>query len=92
MMRAQEIRVQALKAFAEEDAIVQLAHDSTRNILYARTEKGAIQCYDLGSDGSAMSRVTCLSPSQPTQTCHLIFEHMQLPEHYRSEPAHQHCS
>ena len=54
-------------AFAEEDAIVQFAHDSTRNILYARTEKGAIQSYDLGQDGSAMNRVASVSPSQMVQ-------------------------
>ena len=54
-------------AFAEEDAIVQFAHDSTRNLLYARTEKGAIQSYDLGVDGAAMNRVASISPSQIVQ-------------------------
>ena len=54
-------------AFAEKDAIGQFAHDSTRNILYARTEKGSIQSYDLGQDGSAMNRVASVSPSQMVQ-------------------------
>ncbi|KAM8961578.1 nuclear pore complex protein Nup155 [Pelodytes ibericus] len=49
--------------FSEDDPIVQIAIDNTRDILYTRSEKGVLQVYDLGPDGHGMSRVTCLSQS-----------------------------
>ncbi|XP_072272710.1 nuclear pore complex protein Nup155 [Pyxicephalus adspersus] len=47
--------------FSEDDPIVQIAIDNSRNILYTRSEKGVLQVYDLGQDGNAMSRVASLS-------------------------------
>ncbi|KAE8636462.1 hypothetical protein XENTR_v10003006 [Xenopus tropicalis] len=48
-------------AFSEDDPIVQIAIDNSRNILYTRSEKGVIQVYDLGVDGHGMSRVASVS-------------------------------
>ncbi len=48
-------------ALYEEDAIVQLAVDDSRNVLYARSEKGLVQMFDLGADGSEMNKVTALT-------------------------------
>ncbi|KAM5193375.1 nuclear pore complex protein Nup155 [Mantella aurantiaca] len=47
--------------FSEDDPIVQIAVDNSRNILYTRSEKGVLQVYDLGYDGNAMGRVASLS-------------------------------
>ncbi|KAK1345362.1 hypothetical protein QTO34_014073 [Cnephaeus nilssonii] len=47
--------------FSEDDPIVQIEIDNSRNILYTRSEKGVIQVYDLGSDGQGMSRVASVS-------------------------------
>uniref|UniRef100_A0A8C0R1F0 Nucleoporin 155 n=1 Tax=Canis lupus dingo TaxID=286419 RepID=A0A8C0R1F0_CANLU len=47
--------------FSEDDPIVQIAIDNSRNILYTRSEKGVIQVYDLGQDGQGMSRVASVS-------------------------------
>ncbi|KAK2489782.1 hypothetical protein MC885_001717 [Smutsia gigantea] len=47
--------------FSEDDPIVQIAVDNSRNILYTRSEKGVIQVYDLGHDGQGMSRVASVS-------------------------------
>ncbi|XP_023568499.1 nuclear pore complex protein Nup155 [Octodon degus] len=47
--------------FSEDDPIVQIAVDNSRNILYTRSEKGVIQVYDLGQDGQGMSRVASVS-------------------------------
>ncbi|KAI1240157.1 hypothetical protein IHE44_0011610 [Lamprotornis superbus] len=47
--------------FSEDDPIVQIAIDNSRNILYTRSEKGVLQVYDLGQDGQGMTRVTSLS-------------------------------
>ncbi|CAB3985686.1 nuclear pore complex Nup155-like [Paramuricea clavata] len=46
-------------SFSGEDPVVQLAVDNTRNILYCRTERGSIQVFDLGKDGTKTSYVTC---------------------------------
>ncbi|KAF8787954.1 Nuclear pore complex protein Nup155 like protein [Argiope bruennichi] len=35
-------------AFSEDDAVLQIAVDDTRHVLYARLEKGSIQVFDLG--------------------------------------------
>ncbi|KAL2087750.1 hypothetical protein ACEWY4_016578 [Coilia grayii] len=48
-------------SFSEDDPIVQVAVDDSRNTLYTRSEKGVLQVYDLGADGQGMSRVACLS-------------------------------
>ncbi|KAF6357331.1 nucleoporin 155 [Rhinolophus ferrumequinum] len=47
--------------FSEDDPVVQIAVDNSRNILYTRSEKGVIQVYDLGHDGQGMSRVASVS-------------------------------
>ncbi|XP_063310057.1 nuclear pore complex protein Nup155 [Pelobates fuscus] len=47
--------------FSEDDGLVQIAIDNSRNILYTRSEKGVLQVYDLGQDGHGMSRVASLS-------------------------------
>ncbi|KAF7243992.1 hypothetical protein EYD10_09814 [Varanus komodoensis] len=47
--------------FSEDDPIVQIAIDNSRNILYTRSEKGVIQVYDLGPDGQGMMRVASVS-------------------------------
>ncbi|NXJ15091.1 NU155 protein, partial [Odontophorus gujanensis] len=47
--------------FSEDDPVVQIAVDNSRNILYTRSEKGVLQVYDLGQDGQRMARVTSLS-------------------------------
>ncbi|CAC5400979.1 NUP155 [Mytilus coruscus] len=45
-------------SFSEDDPLVQLCIDKSRNILYARTEKGTIQVFDLGQDGKSIGKVT----------------------------------
>lgn len=50
-------------ALSEEDSIVQIALDNSRNILYTLTEKGAIEVCDLGEKGNGFSRVIKLSQS-----------------------------
>ncbi|NXK61143.1 NU155 protein, partial [Sylvietta virens] len=47
--------------FSEDDPLIQIAIDNSRNILYTRSEKGVLQVYDLGQDGQGMTRVTSLS-------------------------------
>ncbi|NWS72090.1 NU155 protein, partial [Crotophaga sulcirostris] len=47
--------------FSEDDPVVQIAIDNSRNVLYTRSEKGVLQVYDLGQDGQRMTRVTSLS-------------------------------
>lgn len=49
--------------FSEDDPIVQIAIDNSRNTLYTRSEKGVIQVYDLGCDGQGMSRIASVSQS-----------------------------
>ncbi len=48
-------------ALSEEDPLVQIEVDDSRNILYTRSEKGCIQVFDLGSDGLGLQRVVGLS-------------------------------
>uniref|UniRef100_A0A7N8YQ27 Nuclear pore complex protein Nup155 n=1 Tax=Mastacembelus armatus TaxID=205130 RepID=A0A7N8YQ27_9TELE len=50
-------------SFSEDDPIVQIAVDNSRNTLFTRSEKGVLQVYDLGSDGQGMSRVATMSQS-----------------------------
>uniref|UniRef100_A0A4X2JYW2 Nucleoporin 155 n=1 Tax=Vombatus ursinus TaxID=29139 RepID=A0A4X2JYW2_VOMUR len=47
--------------FSEDDPIVQIAIDNSRNILYTRSERGVIQVYDLGQDGKGICRVASVS-------------------------------
>ena len=48
-------------ALSEEDPLVQLEVDDSRNILYARSEKGSIQVFDMGTDGSQLIKVVALN-------------------------------
>lgn len=48
-------------SFSEDDPIVQIAIDNSRNALFTRSEKGVLQVYDLGADGQGMSRVATMS-------------------------------
>ncbi|CAB1352906.1 unnamed protein product, partial [Coregonus sp. 'balchen'] len=50
-------------SFSEDDPVVQIAIDNSRNTLFTRSEKGVIQVYDLGTDGQGMSRVAAMSQS-----------------------------
>ncbi|XP_058645597.1 nuclear pore complex protein Nup155 isoform X1 [Onychostoma macrolepis] len=50
-------------SFSEDDPVVQIAVDNSRNILYTRSEKAVLQVYDLGADGQGMSRVAAMSQS-----------------------------
>ncbi|XP_073334583.1 nuclear pore complex protein Nup155 [Pagrus major] len=50
-------------SFSEDDPIVQIAIDNSRNTLFTRSEKGVLQVYDLGADGQGMSRVGTMSQS-----------------------------
>uniref|UniRef100_A0A672HEV3 Nucleoporin 155 n=1 Tax=Salarias fasciatus TaxID=181472 RepID=A0A672HEV3_SALFA len=50
-------------SFSEDDPIVQIAVDNSRNILFTRSDKGVLQVYDLGADGQGMSRVATMSQS-----------------------------
>lgn len=48
-------------ALNEEDGIVQITIDDSRHILYILTEKGGIEVYDMGENGTFMCRVTKVS-------------------------------
>ena len=48
-------------ALTEEDPLVQLEVDNSRQILYTRSEKGTIQVFDLGQNGSQLVKVAALS-------------------------------
>lgn len=48
-------------SLSEDDPIVQIEVDNTRNILYTRSEKGNIMVFSLGSDGQGMERVALSS-------------------------------
>lgn len=48
-------------SFSEDDPVVQIAIDNSRNTLFTRSEKGVLQVYDLGADGWGMSRVATMS-------------------------------
>lgn len=48
-------------SFSEDDPILQIAIDNSRNTLFTRSEKGVLQVYDLGADGQGMSRVATMS-------------------------------
>jgi len=50
-----------LGSFAEEDPLVQIIIDSSRNILYTRSEKGTVGVFDLGKDGLGMERVVSIT-------------------------------
>lgn len=55
-------------SLTEEDPLLQISIDQSRSILYTRSEKGTIQIFDLGEDGSGMSRVATVPLSTTVQT------------------------
>ncbi|XP_005105150.1 nuclear pore complex protein Nup155 [Aplysia californica] len=48
-------------SFSEDDPLVQISIDNSRGILYARTQKGTIQVFDLGEDSKGMGRIASQS-------------------------------
>ncbi|XP_015372250.1 PREDICTED: nuclear pore complex protein Nup155-like [Diuraphis noxia] len=50
-------------AITEPSAIIDVAVDNTRHILYTLSENSSIEMYDLGSDGKSTSRIVSLSHS-----------------------------
>ncbi|XP_028042298.1 nuclear pore complex protein Nup154 [Bombyx mandarina] len=48
-------------ALYDEDPIVKIEVDDSRNILYTLSEKGCIEVFDLGKDGESLSRVVRLT-------------------------------
>merc|ERR1719193_196125 len=51
----------SLLGLAEEDPILQIVVDDSRNILYTRSEKGTLTLYDLGSNGEGLEKVVSVS-------------------------------
>lgn len=50
-----------LKFFAEDDSITKIVIDSSRHLLYALTEKGAIEAWYIGTDSNSMRRIARIS-------------------------------
>lgn len=50
-------------AMTEPSAIIEIAVDNTRHILYTLAENNSIELYDLGLDGKSTSRIVSLSYS-----------------------------
>lgn len=50
-----------LKIFSEEDSIAKIVVDSTRHLLYALTEKGAIEAWFIGTELNATRRIARIS-------------------------------
>ena len=50
-----------LGSFTEENPLVQIVIDNTRNILYTRSEKGTVGVFDLGKDGQGLERVITIT-------------------------------
>jgi nuclear pore complex protein Nup155 len=48
-------------AFGEEDPIVQISVDNSRNILFTLSEKCCITVFDLGESGTSTSKVTSMA-------------------------------
>lgn len=53
--------VPSFLSFSEEDSLIQITVDSSRQILYTRSEKNTIHVYDLGGDGSTLSSVASMT-------------------------------
>lgn len=52
--------------------------DESRHIFYARSEKGTIHVYDLGTDGSSMTRVAAMNISAIVQSAANIARYPEL--------------
>ncbi|KAK7100912.1 nuclear pore complex protein Nup155-like [Littorina saxatilis] len=57
--------------FSQDDPLVQISVDDTRHILYGRTQKGSIQVYDLGREGTGMGRVASVSQQTIVNSAYL---------------------
>ncbi|XP_038215888.1 nuclear pore complex protein Nup154 [Zerene cesonia] len=51
-------------ALYDEDPIVKIEVDNSRNILYTLSEKGCIEVFDLGMDGEGLTKVTRLGQNR----------------------------
>lgn len=49
------------KVFSENDSISKLTVDNSRRLLYALTEKGAIEAWDIGTDANSVKRIARVS-------------------------------
>ncbi|KAL9706816.1 hypothetical protein quinque_010334 [Culex quinquefasciatus] len=49
------------KVFSENDSISKLTMDNSRRLLYALTEKGAIEAWDIGTDVNSVKRIARIS-------------------------------
>ena len=54
-------------ALYEEDALVQIEVDDSRNVLYTRSEKGVISVFDLGGGGDETNMVCSITQAQIVQ-------------------------
>ncbi|XP_065080595.1 nuclear pore complex protein Nup154 [Ochlerotatus camptorhynchus] len=49
------------KVFSENDSISKITIDNSRRLLYALTEKGAIEAWDIGTDANSVRRIARIS-------------------------------
>lgn len=54
-------------AFGEEDPIIQISIDNSRNILFTLSEKSCITVFDLGESGTSTSKVTSMTQATVVQ-------------------------
>ena len=54
-------------AFSEEDPIIQISIDNSRNILFTLTDKGRIEVFDLGDSGTSIRKVTSMTQTTIVQ-------------------------
>lgn len=54
-------------AYGEDNPIIQISVDNSRNILYTLSEKGSIEVWDLGDSGLEISKVTTASQAHIVQ-------------------------
>ncbi|KAM7353005.1 nuclear pore complex protein Nup154 [Cochliomyia hominivorax] len=57
-----------LKVFAENDPIVRLLIDNSRNLLYVLTEKGSIEAWGMGQDCNTMRRIAKVTQNEISQS------------------------
>jgi nuclear pore complex protein Nup155 len=59
-------------AFYEDEPIVQIVIDESRRLLYTRSEEGTLVLFDLGEDGSSVSRVAYMTLQNIADAAHNI--------------------
>ncbi|XP_055597782.1 nuclear pore complex protein Nup154 [Uranotaenia lowii] len=52
------------KVFSENDSISKLTIDNSRKLLYALTEKGAIEAWDIGGDSNSVKRIARVTQNE----------------------------